>query len=195
MPLHRQRAADRTSRADLLRGAGVALAGVTALGVARFARAADRDEEALNLLLKVEYAEVGLYSAALESNRLTGELRAYARTVLGHERDHLAALRQALGAAAEPEPKQDFARAIRSPEAFADAAGRLEDLAVSAYNGQATGVSKPAFVAAATIVSVEARHAAWIRSIVGRRPAPDATDTPLQRDEVLDGLRDLGVQL
>jgi hypothetical protein len=173
----------------------VAFAGVTALGVARFAGAADRDQDALNLLLMVEYAEVGLYSTALEGNRLTGELRAYARTVLGHERDHLAALKQTLGAAAEPEPRQDFAKATRSPEAFADAAGRLEDLAVSAYNGQATGVSKKVFVAAATIVSVEARHAAWIRSIVGRRPAPDATDTPLKRDEVLDGLRDLGVQL
>jgi hypothetical protein len=187
--------AERSSRADLLRGAGAAFAGITALGVARFAGAADRDEEALNLLLKVEYAEVALYSTALESNRLSGELRSYARTVLGHERDHLAALKQSLGSAAEPAPRTDFARATRSSAAFADAAGRLEDLAVSAYNGQATGVSPKTFVAAATIVSVEARHAAWIRSIVGRRPAPDATDTPLKRDEVLDGLRDLGVQL
>jgi hypothetical protein len=194
LPVSRS-AVDRSSRADLFRGAGAAFAGITALGVARFAGAADRDQDALNLLLKVEYAEVGLYSAALEGNRLTGELRSYARTVLGHERDHLAALKQTLGAAAEPAPRVDFARATSSPEAFADAAGRLEDLAVAAYNGQATGVSPKTFVAAATIVSVEARHAAWIRSIVGRRPAPDATDTPLKRDEVLDGLRDLGVQL
>ena len=65
---------------------------------------------------------------------------------------------------------------------------------MSAYNGQATEVSKQAFVAAATIVSVEARHAAWIRSIVDRPPAPDATDSPLNADEVRAGLRDLGVE-
>ena len=190
------RAPDRTSsRAGFFRGAGIAFAGATALGAARFARAADRDQDALNLLLTVEYAEVGLYSAALEADRITGELRAYAETVLGQEREHLAALRQTLGAAAVAEPRQDFAEATRSPEAFADAAGRLEDLAVSAYNGQATEVSKQAFVAAATIVSVEARHAAWIRSIVDRPPAPDATDSPLNADEVRAGLRELGVEL
>ena len=33
--------------------------------------------------------------------------------------------------------------------------------------------------AAATVVSVEARHAAWIRSIAGEPPAPEATDAPL----------------
>ncbi len=196
MDTQRHRAPDRTtSRAGFFRGAGIAFAGATALGAARFASAADRDQDALNLLLTVEYAEVGLYSAALEADRITGELRAYAETVLGQEREHLAALRQTLGAAAVAEPRQDFADATRSPEAFADAAGRLEDLAVSAYNGQATEVSKQAFVAAATIVSVEARHAAWIRSIVDRPPAPDATDSPLNADEVRAGLRELGVEL
>ena len=38
--------------------------------------------------------------------------------------------------------------------------------------------------AAATIVSVEARHAAWIRSIVGARPAPAAFDKALSMKQV-----------
>ena len=65
---------------------------------------------------------------------------------------------------------------------------------MATYNGQATNISKGTLAAAAKIVSVEARHAAWIRSIVGEPPAPDATDTPKSADEVLDGLTALGLQ-
>ncbi len=54
----------------------------------------------------------------------------------------------------------------------------LEDVGVAAYNGQAVNLTKPVLKAAATIVSVEARHAAWIRDIVGQPAAPDATDKP-----------------
>jgi hypothetical protein len=38
--------------------------------------------------------------------------------------------------------------------------------------------------AAATIVSVEARHAAWIRDIVGEPASPQATDTPATERQV-----------
>ena len=73
-------------------------------------------------------------------------------------------------------------------------AARLEDLAVSAYNGQAANVSADTLAAAATIVSVEARHAAWVRSIVGDPPAPDATDSAASGDDVLNALTDLGLR-
>jgi hypothetical protein len=49
---------------------------------------------------------------------------------------------------------------------------------VAAYNGQATNLTTGALEAAAKIVSVEARHAGWIRAIAQENPAPDATDTP-----------------
>ena len=48
---------------------------------------------------------------------------------------------------------------------------KLEDLAVATYNGQAVNLTPASLKAAARIVSVEARHAAWIRSIVGEVPA------------------------
>ena len=100
-----------------------------------------------------------------------------------------------LGSAAEDEPRYDFGDAITDADAFADASGRLEDLAVAAYNGQAGNVSPEAFAAAARIVSVEARHAAWIRSIAGRDPAPDTTDEPMTAAQVRAGLAELGVEL
>lgn len=59
---------------------------------------------------------------------------------------------------------------------FAKAARTLEDLGVAALDGQATGLSKPSLAAVATIASVEARHAAWIRDLIGEPPAPAASN-------------------
>jgi hypothetical protein len=166
--------------------------GVPALVVAQ---SGDRDVEGLNLLLKVEYTEAAFYAQAVEVGGLSGELLAFAEQVLDHERQHLDLVKGVLGSAAEDEPTYDFGDATRDAGAFARAAGRLEDIAVAAYNGQAGNVSPEAFAAAARIVSVEARHAAWIRSIAGRDPAPDTTDEPMTAAQVRDGLVELGVKL
>jgi hypothetical protein len=176
--------------------AGGALAAVTALGAADRLSAqpsSGRDARALDLLLLVERAEVAFYAAALDAAGLTGELEAFARAVLAHEREHLAYLEGALGDAASDEPGFDFATVTADADAFARAAARLEDVAVGAYNGQAVNVSPGAFLAAARIVSVEARHAAWIRSIRDGDPAPDAVDVPYDERRVRRELRELGV--
>ena len=190
------------TRAELLRGgacaAGLALAGVTAAGLPGVVGAAPspaQDIRVLNLLIMVEYAELGFYETALSGGALSGELQDFAEVVVEHERAHLGALRDALGGDAEPEPEHDFAAATADADAFASAAGRLEDIAVGAYNGQAANVTPKAFAAAARIVSVEARHAAWIRTIGGLPPAPSATDSPKTADEVRAGLRKLGLKL
>jgi hypothetical protein len=197
------RAPDRTvavTRGAALRtaavAAGGALAAVTALGAAdrlRAAPATARDGRALNLLLLVERAEAEFYGAALAGAGLTGELEEYARAVLAHEREHVAYLEGALAAAAEPAPAFDFGAATTDADAFARAAAQLEDVAVGAYNGQAANVTPGAFLAAARIVSVEARHAAWIRSIRDGDPAPDAVDVPYGEARVRRELRSLGV--
>ena len=54
---------------------------------------------------------------------------------------------------------------MSNPRTVRGTAIALEELGVAAYNGQATNLSKPALQAAASIVSVNARHAAWIRAI------------------------------
>ena len=177
--------------------AGGALVTVTAIGATDRSDAApspEQDKRVLNLLLRVEYTEAALYAAALENAGLTGELEEFARAVLAHEKEHVAFLKGALGDAAEPEPSFDFAAATADADAFAEAAAKLEDIAVGAYNGQAANVTKGAFLAAARIVSVEARHAAWIRSIRDADPAPDAVDSPFDERRVRRGLRELGVQ-
>ena len=50
-----------------------------------------------------------------------------------------------------------------------------------------------AFLAAARIVSVEARHAAWIRSIRDGDPAPDAVDVPYDEARVRSELATVGL--
>ena len=60
----------------------------------------------------------------------------------------------------------------------------LEDLAVAAYKGQAGNIRSPGYLAAAiSIHSVEARHAAWMRYLLGRRPAANAFDKPISAAE------------
>jgi hypothetical protein len=199
--MHRQplRAPDRdvtaVNRRHALLAAGGALAAVTAFGAADRLRAqpsSERDTRALGLLLLVERAEAAFYAAALEAG-LTGELAAFAEAVLAHEREHVAYLEGALGEDAGPEPVYDFAAVTADADAFARAAARLEDVAVGAYNDQALHVTPGAFLAAARIVSVEARHAAWIRSIRDGDPAPDAVDEPYDERRVRRELRALGV--
>jgi hypothetical protein len=185
-----------TRAALLRRGAcatGLALAGVPALVVA--AQSPERDARVLNLLLLVEYTEAAFYAQALDGGALTGELRSFAEQVLEHERAHLSLVKGVLGNAAGAEPSYEFGDSTRKPAAFVDGAARLEDLAVAAYNGQAANVSPEAFAAAARIVSVEARHAAWIRSIADRDPAPKTTDEPKTEAQVRAGLAELGVAL
>jgi rubrerythrin len=163
----------------LLTGGGIAAGGIIIAALPDFAGSqpsAKQDAEILNLALLIEHVQAGFYADALKRGSLTGELREFARTVGAHERAHVAFLRKALGEKARKAPKLDFGDDTTSPERFTDSALKLEDLAVQAYNAAAPGLTKPALGAAAKIVSVEARHAAWIRSIAGVTPAPDASE-------------------
>jgi hypothetical protein len=189
------------SRRTLLRR-GVAGAGALAAGggLLRFAgRAAAapskaQDAKIFNLALLLEYTEDAFYAEALRRGKLTGKLREYAQTVHTQDRQHLAVLKLQLGPKAAARPSFQFGQSTQSPKAFTATAIKLEDLAVAAYNGQAGNLTKPALAAAAAIVSVEARHAAWIRAINDLVAAPDAVDKPATAAEVARGLREIGMR-
>ena len=186
------------TRAQMLRRAiicgGAIAGGVATWGLPQLTAAAskERDARVLNLVLAVEYTEVAFYEEALKRGGLTGELERYARVVLEHEKAHLAFVKQALGGAADPAPRHAFADKTKDADGFTTAAVKLEDLAVATYNGQAVNLTPGSLKAAARIVSVEARHAAWIRSIVGDVPAADATDTSVTEADTRAQLSDLG---
>jgi len=161
---------------------GVLLGGLPALASA--ARSPEQDARILNLVLLLEELEAAFYGDAEDRGALRGELAEFARIVGEHERAHVAFVRKALGGKAEAKPRFDFGNTTNDPDRFASTAAMLEDTGIAAYNGQAVNLTKPVLKAAATIVSVEARHAAWIRDIVGKPAAPDATDAPATERQV-----------
>jgi hypothetical protein len=153
-----------------------------------------QDARILQLVLQVEYTQVAFYEQALRDAGLQGELRHFVQIALGHERQHLAAIGKALGPQAGPKPKFQFGRRIKSQNSVLQTAIELEDIAVAGYNGQATNLTKPTLAAAARIVSVEARHAAWVRAIAGEVAAPDPVDKPITAAQAAQGLHEIGLR-
>jgi hypothetical protein len=178
-------------------GGGVVAGGIAITGfpgVALGSPSPAQDVRVLDLLLLLEYVQAAFYADANTRGALRGELAEFSRTVGGHEDEHVAFFKKALGTKARAKPRVDFRGATRNQKAFTAAAIALEDLGVAAYNGQATNVTRKTLAAAATIVSVEARHAAWIRDIAGQLPAIAATDPSVTEAKMLKRLHTAGLK-
>ena len=91
-----------------------------------------------------------------------------------------------LGKKAVKSPSFNFGATTGSQATFQATALAVEDLGVSAYAGQGPLIKQIAVARAAlSIHSVEARHAAWMRNIVGENPAPNAFDPSRNMAQVL----------
>lgn len=179
----------------LLAGAALAVGGaLVGSGASTAAPAPSRalDRKIFNFALLLERLQAAFYTAAVNAGTLRGELREFAEVVGGHEREHVDFLEQALGAAADPSPTFEFGSATGGRQEFLDAAVLLENTGVAAYNGQAANLTKGSLAAAAEIVSVEGRHAAWISDLAGRHPAPRAADPGATAEDVAATLRATG---
>ncbi len=192
----------RPLRTTRRRAIGKTVAGCLSLGLAGYALEATGagaaskagDARIFRLALDIEYTEEAFYREALRSGALRSELREYAHAALTQDGQHLRLLRGVLGSAAPARPRFVFGEKTKSVRAFIDTAAKLEDLAVAGYNGQAANLTKGGLTVAATIVSVEARHAAWIRALAGQVAAPDAVDKPITAAQVVTGLREIGLR-
>jgi len=136
------------------------------------------DVKILNFALTLEFLEAAFYREA-DTNKVYGPdlaLQRFTQVVRRHEAQHVAFLKGALGSKAIRSPRFDFGNAVTDKAAFAATAQVLEDTGVAAYLGQAANIFQgPTLTAAGTILTVEARHAAWIRFI--NVPADLTTDT------------------
>jgi hypothetical protein len=191
----RDAAGHAARRRAVLTAAGLVAGGILVGGVGAPAIGSGSrlgDAAILNFALEMEELQAALYAQALQHAGLTGELAQYARVVGGHERAHVAFLRQTLGSRAAPAPEFDFGDAVSDPDRFAVAARVLEDLGVAALDGQAANLTRPSLAAVATIVSVEARHAAWIRDLAGELPAPTPANPSEGAARVLAAIRRTG---
>jgi len=144
-----------------------------------------QDREIFNFALLLEYLQAAFYAEAVRRGALTGDVLHFAQVVSQHERAHVEYLQKALGKHARSRPTFEFGDATGDERAFVEAAVLLENLGVVAYNGQAANLTKPALAAAAEIVSVEGRHAAWISDLAGKPPAPRAADVGASSDAVV----------
>jgi rubrerythrin len=171
--------ASRFPRRALFAGGGIVVGGIVIGGLPRLATSApsaQQDAEILAFALELERLQEAFYAEALSSLHPNGELGRFARVVGGHERAHREFIEKALGADAEPPTEFDFGDTLSDSKAFLDAAVALEETAVAAYNGQATNLTPKTLASAASIVSVEARHASWARGLAGEEPAPRGSD-------------------
>jgi len=145
----------------------------------------------LNFALTLEFLEAAFYQEALENGKLDGITRTFAQVTGAHEQAHVEALQAALGSAATKAPTFDFKGTTNSEGTFQRTAQTLDDTGVSAYQGQAPEIKTSQVLASAgAILAVEARHAAWVRDIIGAgqspTPAPAAFNKAMTMKEVLD---------
>ena len=90
-----------------------------------------------------------------------------------------------IAAGATPVAECTYAFGVTSVDMFVATASILEGVGVSAYTGAAADImSKDYLTAAASILSVEARHSSYFRSALKQVPFPQSFDTPLTIDEV-----------
>jgi hypothetical protein len=193
-------------RADFLKKG--ALAGAGALGggllLGGFPSAADaaisrrkskrNDAKIANYALTLEYLEDEFYRQANANKPFSSDAyRLFAEVTGEHEGEHVRALRGLLGRAAVKKPTFDFGSAVTDAATFAATAQALEDAGVAAYAGQGPNIAqRNVVVAALSIHSVEARHAAWIRFLnsggagdVAKLPAPEGFDAAASERKTL----------
>ena len=152
------------------------------------------DIDVLNYAYALEQLEAAFYTQVVAAPNFQFRFTMSERMVLTDLRDHEIAHREffaaALGSAAIPGLTPDFSSVdFANRTSVLQTARTFEDLGVGAYNGAGKYLRNGDFlVVAGKIVSVEARHAAAIRSVLEPRTgafAPNAFDPALAPSAVL----------
>ncbi len=149
--------------------------------------------DTLNFALTLEYIEDAFYRTGLKKGVVPRKHQAVFAHIGRHEAQHVAFLSGALGKAAVKPPKADFTAGGKYDDVFSNfntfltLSQTFEDLGVAAYKGQAGNLTGNGDIltAALQIHSVEARHAAEVRRIGGKKAWKSAFDEPKTKEQVL----------
>ena len=194
-------ARETRSRSAVLR---TALVGALAVGgafgagsfVGRTGRAdaavGGKDAKILNFLLELEQLQTTFFDRVGRDTRFGAEVRQFASVTAKQDRAHAKALRTMLGSAAKA-TTGDLKADPKTDSEFIRHALELKEAAVAAYIGEAPNLRLDKIEDLASIVSVEARHAAWIRSIDVVIPAPRAADRSQTASSVVRTLEGAGI--
>ena len=177
-------------RATLAAGATYGALSATPYITRALAQDSGGDVDILNYALTLEYLETEFYTRGVAQVKgLSGDELKLAKELRDNEAEHVDALVatiKKLGGTPVKKPSLDFGGAFASRAAFLQTANVLEDAGVSAYNGAGPLIkSVDVLAAAGSIVQVEARHAALIRLVRSKPPAPLAFDKPASKAAIL----------
>jgi hypothetical protein len=131
----------------------------------------------LNYAYALEQLEAAFYTKVIMSqySGMSAMETALITDIRDHELAHREFFKNALGGAAIPALEVDFSSIdFASRTSVLATAKAFEDLGVSAYNGAGRLIQNPDYlVLAGKIVSVEARHASYIRDLIARNSFAD----------------------
>lgn len=142
-------------------------------------------EQGLENLDEEDFCNCGALS---EDSALAERVYQELETIQEHEQAHVETLGQVIemldGELAE-EPEFDFGVRVEYADVFLATAVQLEDVGVSAYAGAAPFIEDENLVPPALgIHSVEARHAAFLRTLTNQTAFPNEIDEARSRSEV-----------
>jgi hypothetical protein len=179
------------ARGALAASAVYGLGSVAPFVSSALAQSGGGDVGVLNFALTLEYLEAAFYARAQKQLKLSRDVRRLAKLIGEHETAHVDALTKAIrSAGGKPVEAPKVSFPFRDEPSFLKLAQAFEDTGVSAYNGAAPSIKSAALLGAAgSIVQVEARHAAAIRLMRHRSPAPNGFDKALSKSQVLTAVK------
>ncbi len=181
------------SRADFLRkavvGGGALLAALAAPPSTMSAkRSKANDVRIFQYALNFEYLQATFYTETERAGTIATMDKSHAvwaKTLGAHERAHVKIIKQVLGDAAGKKPFFNFRGNTESAARFTRTAVAMEDLTTALLTGVTPALHSRELVAAAfSLLTVEARHAAWARHLAGVVPVAGPFDEPKPVPEV-----------
>lgn len=170
--------------------AAIAVACLMALFATTSTVSAQGDVAILNYALVLEHLEYAFYRDMLKKYgpKHVGRGRFHQLIqIRNHERDHVDVLNTTIASLGGKAVKEcEYGFNVRSAGQFLAVARVLENVGVSAYTGAAYEIKNTGLLtAAATIATIEARHASYLNQINGMIGFPAAFDSPLDKKAVV----------
>jgi hypothetical protein len=167
------------------------------------AQSAPTDLTLLNYALTLENLEAAFYTQGLAQfssvdfgnstfiqnfgNVIGGDVYAYLSLIRDHEAQHVRSLQSLIqSVGGTPVKPCSYNFGYKTADDFVTAAALLENTGVMAYDGAISQITSASLkTAAATIATVEARHASYLNLLTGASPFPASFDTPATAATIL----------